>query len=67
MISMEKNGLIALYDFENRELVFPDVDGRFKFCVLLMGGSNVPKRHRRTSCFLHTKWKIYGSQTGTFI
>ncbi|MGD0540711.1 MAG: class I SAM-dependent DNA methyltransferase, partial [Tepidisphaeraceae bacterium] len=38
---VEKKGLIALYDFENRELVFPDVDGRFKFCALLMGGSKV--------------------------
>jgi len=38
---MEGKSLIALYDFENRRLLFPDVDGRFKFCVLLMGGSKV--------------------------
>lgn len=31
--------LVALYDFENRLRVFPDVDGRFKFCVLLFGGA----------------------------
>ncbi len=36
---VEKQSLIALYDFENRLKVFPDVDGRFKFSVLLMGGS----------------------------
>lgn len=35
---VEKQCLTALYDFENRKLVFPDVDGRFKFSVLLMTG-----------------------------
>jgi len=35
---METEALIALYDFENRKRVFPDVDGRFKFSVLLYGG-----------------------------
>ncbi len=36
---MESKTLIALYDFENRLRIFPDVDGRFKFCVLLFGGA----------------------------
>ncbi len=31
--------LAGLYDFENRKKIFPDVDGRFKFCVLLFGGA----------------------------
>ncbi|MFA6133276.1 MAG: DNA methyltransferase [Phycisphaerae bacterium] len=35
---MEKKALAAMYDFENKEGVFPDVDGRFKFSVLLMNG-----------------------------
>jgi hypothetical protein len=30
--------LAGLYDFENRHKIFPDVDGRFKFSVLLSGG-----------------------------
>lgn len=30
--------LRALYDFENRSRIFPDVDGRFKFSILLFGG-----------------------------
>ncbi len=38
---MESKTLTALYDFENRKLIFPDVDGRFKFSVLLMNGSEV--------------------------
>jgi hypothetical protein len=36
---MDSTNLIALYDFENRKLIFPDVDGRFKFSVLLVGGA----------------------------
>ena len=35
---MEKKALAALYDFENHDRIFPDVDGRFKFSVLLMNG-----------------------------
>jgi len=38
---IENQGLIALYDFENRRKVFADVDGRFKFSVFLVGGSGV--------------------------
>ncbi len=30
--------LVALYDFENRKRIFPDVDGRYKFSILLFGG-----------------------------
>lgn len=30
--------LSGLYDFENRKKIFTDVDGRFKFSVLLFGG-----------------------------
>jgi hypothetical protein len=38
---MDSQSLIKLYDFENRQRIFPDVDGRFKFCVLVFGGPNV--------------------------
>ena len=37
---MDKKALHALYDFENRKFVFADVDGRFKFSILLMNGAN---------------------------
>jgi hypothetical protein len=40
---MEKKAISGLYDFENRDRIFPDVDGRFKFSVLLLNG-----RGRRT-------------------
>lgn len=35
---MNNRRLVKLYDFENRERVFPDVDGRFKFTTLVFGG-----------------------------
>jgi hypothetical protein len=36
----ESNRLIRLYDFENRtRTFFPEVDNRFKFCILNFGGS----------------------------
>jgi len=33
--------LAALYDFENKAPIFPDVHRSYKFCVLLFGGSQV--------------------------
>lgn len=30
--------LISLFDFENRKKLFPDVDSRYKFCLLTMSG-----------------------------
>jgi hypothetical protein len=35
---MESETLHALYDFVNRLGLFEDVEGRLKFCILLMGG-----------------------------
>jgi len=35
---MESQALIGLYDFENRRRLFPDVDSRFKFSMLLFSG-----------------------------
>jgi len=46
---VESNSLVGLYDFENRKKIFPDVDGRYKFCVLLFGGS---KRESKTADFV---------------
>ena len=38
----ESNRLIRLYDFENRtKKFFPEVDGRFKFCIVNFGGADV--------------------------
>ncbi|MGH9766849.1 MAG: Eco57I restriction-modification methylase domain-containing protein, partial [Blastocatellia bacterium] len=35
---MESGSLASLYDFENREGLFPEVDSRMKFCLLTMKG-----------------------------
>jgi hypothetical protein len=35
---MDDKRLVSLYDFENRDKVFEDVDGRFKFSALVFGG-----------------------------
>ena len=34
----EKRSLVRLYDFENREKLFPAVDSRMKFCLLTIAG-----------------------------
>ena len=34
--------LSAVYDFVNRLGLFPDVEGRLKFCVLLFSGAEMP-------------------------
>ena len=45
--------LAALYDFENRKGLFPDVDSRFKFCALIFGGA--ARRFAQSHCafYLH--------------
>lgn len=35
-----RQGLISLYDFENRARIFPDVDSRMKFCLLTAKNAN---------------------------
>ena len=37
-----KEKLVSLYDFENREKVFPGIDSRIKFCLLTLSGTGRP-------------------------
>ena len=53
---MASKSLINLYDFENRLRIFPDVDGRFKFCVLSSAGPR-PTRPGPISSSSPTRWK----------
>ncbi len=46
--------LAALYDFENRKGLFPDVDSRFKFCTLIFGGEQRTVQAARCAFYLHT-------------
>lgn len=41
---MDSRSLASLYDFENREKLFPGVDSRMKFCLLTMSGSDRPAK-----------------------
>jgi len=45
--------LSALYDFENRKKIFPDVDGRQKFSILLFGGSQKKSKSADFVFFAH--------------
>ena len=38
---VEKRSLASLFDFENREKLFPAVDSRMKFCLLTLSGQPV--------------------------
>lgn len=41
---MDSASLVSLFDFENREKLFPAVDSRMKFCLLTMTGSLRPSK-----------------------
>ena len=53
-----ENRLLALYDFENRRgpnagQFFPDMDSRFKFCTLVMGGTERASEELPCGFLLH--------------
>ncbi|HZK80448.1 MAG TPA: DNA methyltransferase [Humisphaera sp.] len=50
---MQSQSLIAIYDFENRKKIFPDVDGRFKFSILLIGGADLKNPQADFVSFAH--------------
>lgn len=45
--------LACLYDFENRRLIFPDVDNRFKFSILGFTGESLPATEADFVFFAH--------------
>ncbi len=49
---VEKGNLVSLFDFENREGIFPAVDSRMKFCLLTLSGQ---KNDKIDFCFFATK------------
>jgi hypothetical protein len=46
--------LVSLYDFENREGLFPAVDSRMKFCLLTLTGSQKPAKSGADFVFFAT-------------
>lgn len=49
---VEQNRLVSLFDFENREKIFQDVDSRYKFCLLTLSGSDIGKEKAQFGFFL---------------
>lgn len=49
---VEHNRLVSLFDFENREKIFQDVDSRYKFCLLTLSASDIGKEKARFGFFL---------------
>lgn len=50
----ESNILVSLYDFENREGLFPGVDSRMKFCLLTLTGYQSPTKSGADYVFFAT-------------
>ena len=50
---IDRESLVSLYDFENREKVFPGIDSRIKFCLITLTGSDRPRSQAEFAFFLH--------------
>ncbi len=50
--------LAELLDFENRQGLFPEVDSRFKFSIMLLTGEALPQDSIRCGFFLHNAREI---------
>jgi N-6 DNA Methylase len=50
---VEDRSLVCLFDFENREKLFPEVHSGMKFCLLTMAGPQRPVSHAEFVFFAH--------------
>jgi hypothetical protein len=50
---VDNGSLVSLYDFENRNKIFPAVDSRMKFCLLTLTGPARPHRQADFVFFAH--------------
>ncbi len=50
---VSRQRLVSLYDFENREAIFPEVHRQFKFCLLTLSGQANPVATAEFAFFLH--------------
>ena len=50
---VEQQRLVSLFDFENREAVFPGVHRSYKFCLLTLTGMSNPVCQAEFAFFLH--------------
>lgn len=49
-----RRSLVSLFDFENRQALFADVDSRMKFCLLTLAGSGDPIDEAEFVFFAHS-------------
>jgi hypothetical protein len=49
---VEQNRLVSLFDFENREAIFPGVHRSYKFCLLTLSGSSNGNKQAKFGFFL---------------
>ncbi len=49
---VENGRLVSLYDFENREGIFPAIDSRYKFCLVTIRGRGEEESPMRFAFFL---------------
>src|SRR5208283_1335158 len=57
---MDRKALVSLYDFENRNKIFEDVDGRFKFSVLVFSGGERQTEQADFAFFAHEVEEVVG-------
>jgi hypothetical protein len=57
----EKKALVSLYDFENREGIFPAVHRSYKFCLLTMGGPDTAPEGTDFAFFLTNAAQLHES------
>ena len=50
---VDRRSLASLYDFENREKVFPGIDSRIKFCLLTLSGADWPSPQAEFAFYLY--------------
>ncbi|ARS40724.1 hypothetical protein CA265_14090 [Sphingobacteriaceae bacterium GW460-11-11-14-LB5] len=59
---VEQNCLVSLFDFENKEAIFPSVHRMYKFCLLTLAGTDIGKQKINFGFFLtkisHLKDKL---------
>ena len=51
--TVSQQRLVSLFDFENREAVFPGVHRSYKFCLLTLSGKDNPVPEAEFAFFLH--------------
>jgi hypothetical protein len=70
---VEANRLINLFDFENKEAIFPSVHRSYKFCLLTISGGDIGNKKARFGFFLTRvehlldKLRVFGLSKADFL